>query len=114
MNTIWFPIYTHPFDYVVACYLHPIDGRPSEYLNEISSIVQKCPIGTVFRAEYCVCGQDTSFSKQGLYFNISFKIKISFWFKYNYEYIIQSPAIFIIIISFKKTMCNKDIKLYLQ
>ncbi|XP_065929947.1 uncharacterized protein [Magallana gigas] len=46
------------------CYLHPVDGRPTEYFNAISSIVQKCPIGTVFRAEFCVCGQDTSFSKQ--------------------------------------------------
>lgn len=65
-------MYTFPIDYI-ACYLRPVDGRPTEYLNEISSIVQKCPIGTVFKAEYCVCGRDTSFSKKGSSLYISFK-----------------------------------------
>lgn len=65
-------MYTFPIDYI-ACYLRPVDGRPTEYLNEISSIVQKCPIGTVFKTEYCVCGQDTSFSKKGSSLYISFK-----------------------------------------
>lgn len=81
-------MYTFPIDYI-ACYLRPVDGRPTEYLNEISSIVQKCPIGTVFKAEYCVCGQDTSFSKKvHLYIFLS-KIKILFCFYCNYENIIQ-------------------------
>lgn len=65
LNGIIYFMYTFQIDYIVACYLRPVDGRPTEYFNEISSIVQKCPIGTVFNTEYCVCDQDTSFSRQG-------------------------------------------------
>lgn len=52
-----------------ACYFWSVSGSPHRYRNAVSNIIQNCPLGTVFKADYCVCVQDTAFSRRGKYPN---------------------------------------------
>nr|XP_022304433.1 uncharacterized protein LOC111111636 [Crassostrea virginica] len=47
-----------------TCYFWSVSGSPHRYRNAVSNIIQNCPLGTVFKADYCVCVQDTAFSRR--------------------------------------------------